>query len=116
MPAVLLGAAAQARIIASHDNLEKEALEKSAKVAIEGITNIRTVAGLGREADFVRRYVKTIEETHVQAQKKAHIRGTNFCTGLYESYMSCQVHRYHGSKFQWHLATFPFILYPYTFF
>ena len=75
MPAVLLGAAAQARIIASHDNLEKEALEKSAKVAIEGITNIRTVAGLGREADFVRRYVKTIEETHVQAQKKAHIRG-----------------------------------------
>ena len=81
MPAVLLGAAAQARIIASHDNLEKEALEKSAKVAIEGITNIRTVAGLGREADFVRRYVKTIEETHVQAQKKAHIRGTNFCTG-----------------------------------
>ena len=82
VPAVLLGAAAQARIIASHDNLEKEALEKSAKVAIEGITNIRTVAGLGREADFVRRYVKTIEETHVQAQKKAHIRGINFCTGL----------------------------------
>ena len=85
MPAVLLGAAAQARIIASHDNLEKEALEKSAKVAIEGITNIRTVAGLGREADFVRRYVKTIEETHVQAQKKAHIRGINFCTGLLAS-------------------------------
>lgn len=33
VPAVLLGAAAQARIIASHDNLEKEALEKSAKVS-----------------------------------------------------------------------------------
>ena len=33
VPAVLVGAAAQARIIASHDNLEKEALEGSAKVS-----------------------------------------------------------------------------------
>ena len=32
VPVVLVGATAQAKIIASHDNLEKEALETSAKV------------------------------------------------------------------------------------
>ena len=42
VPAVLLGAAAQARIIASHDNLEKEALEKSAKVSTNTVPRKQT--------------------------------------------------------------------------
>ena len=100
VPMLLLSSTFHAKIIASHDNIEKEALARSAKVssfellrqkcffflfstfffqlAIEAITNIRTVAGLGREKTFVRRYIQELEKPHEEAKKKSHIRGLVF--------------------------------------
>ena len=48
------------------------------QLAIEAITNIRTVAGLGREKTFVRRYIQELEKPHQEAKKKSHIRGLVF--------------------------------------
>ncbi len=48
------------------------------KLAIEAITNIRTVAGLGREKTFVQKYVQELEGPHNKAKKKSHIRGLVF--------------------------------------
>ena len=47
-------------------------------MAIEAITNIRTVAGLRREATFVRVYVDELGGPHKKALKQAHIRGAIF--------------------------------------
>ena len=48
------------------------------QLAIEAITNIRTVAGLGREKTFVRRYIQELEKPHQEAKRKSHIRGLVF--------------------------------------
>ena len=48
------------------------------QLAIEAITNIRTVAGLGRERTFVKRYVAALEKPHQGALKKSHLRGIVF--------------------------------------
>lgn len=47
-------------------------------MAIEAITNIRTVAGLGRERTFVRRYIEELSVSHMKAKSKSHIRGLVF--------------------------------------
>ena len=47
-------------------------------MAIEAITNIRTVAGLGREKTFVQRYVAALKGPHQEAMKKSHLRGLVF--------------------------------------
>lgn len=48
------------------------------QLAIEAITNIRTVAGLGREKTFVQKYMKELDASHREAKRKSHIRGLVF--------------------------------------
>ena len=48
------------------------------QLAIEAITNIRTVAGLGREKTFVKRYIEELDRPHQEAKRKSHIRGLVF--------------------------------------
>ena len=47
-------------------------------MAIEAITNIRTVAGLGRERTFVQKYVQALDKPHQEAKRKSHVRGLVF--------------------------------------
>ena len=53
----------------------EEKMERQKQLAIEAITNIRTVAGLGREKMFVKRYIQELDHPHVQAKRKSHLRG-----------------------------------------
>ena len=46
LPPMILGMIMQMKYTMSESAVQKEALEKSAKVAVESINNIRTVAGL----------------------------------------------------------------------
>ena len=48
------------------------------QLAIEAITNIRTVAGLGREKTFVQKYIHELITPHNEAKRKSHIRGLVF--------------------------------------
>ena len=48
------------------------------QLAIEAITNIRTVAGLGREKTFVQKYVQELTGPHIEAKRKSHVRGLVF--------------------------------------
>ena len=48
------------------------------QIAIEGITNIRTVAGLRLEATFAGRYQHELSGPHRAARRKAHVRGLVF--------------------------------------
>ena len=41
----------------------------SFQLAIEAITNIRTVAGLGREKAFVQKYIQELIAPHIEAKR-----------------------------------------------
>jgi len=52
--------------------------QKIFQIAIEGISNIRTVAGLRREATFVQRYTEELMEPHLSSRRQSHVRGFVF--------------------------------------
>ncbi|XP_022813968.1 multidrug resistance protein 1B-like [Spodoptera litura] len=52
-----------------------KALESSTKIAIEAVSNVRTVVCLGRERMFVREYVKQLAPALADAKRAAHCRG-----------------------------------------
>ena len=60
------------------DTVERDAFEKSAKLAIEAIANIRTVAGLRCEAKYVEMFTELLEEPHRRTIRKSHLRGFIF--------------------------------------
>ena len=74
-PLLLLASFIDMKISLGMDNNEMEAFEASAKIAIEAITNIRTVAGLGCEAHYADRYLRHLAKPHMLALARAHKRG-----------------------------------------
>ena len=52
-----------------------EALEKPAKVAVESINNIRTVAGLRCENNIYEQYAAALEKPSKNSKRNAHVRG-----------------------------------------
>lgn len=72
-----------------------KALEKSTKIAVEAIGNIRTVVSLGREPMFYKMYVDLLEPTVRSAKLVTHVRGIVY--GLARSlwffaYAACMVY------------------------
>nr|QST14979.1 ABCB1-1 protein [Diaphanosoma celebensis] len=78
VPLLLVATYMQAKIIMGQNALEKKGLEKSAKVAMEAISNIRTVASLHKEEKFHELYMSSLHEPHFAALKKSWIRGAVF--------------------------------------
>ena len=56
VPMLIIGMYFQMKIIMGHESVEKKAFESSAHLAIEAISNIRTVVGLQCETMFSERY------------------------------------------------------------
>lgn len=54
---------------------EKAALEEASRIATEAITNIRTIAGLRREAQIIERYNLEIDKVKAMIQRKLKYRG-----------------------------------------
>ena len=63
-PLTILAVVLEQRIIMGVDSVEKKAFEQSAKLAIESISNIRTVAGLRSEAVTIEKYIGLLAEPH----------------------------------------------------
>jgi ATP-binding cassette subfamily B (MDR/TAP) protein 1 len=61
MPLTIFGATVAIKIISSHSISNKESTEKSAKIAIQAISAIRTVASLHQEKYFLSRYTRVLE-------------------------------------------------------
>nr|CAG4650007.1 EOG090X02PU [Sida crystallina] len=78
VPLLLIATYMQAKIIMGQNAMEKDGLEKSAKVAMEAIANIRTVASLRKEVKFHDLYLSSLREPHLKAQRNAWIRGLIF--------------------------------------
>lgn len=84
-PIILLGQYSFLRIARGETLTNQKALEKSTKLAVEAVGNIRTVAGLGREQTFHEQYMSELLPAHKLALRNTHIRG--FVFGLARSIM-----------------------------
>merc|ERR1719394_2155514 len=77
-PLTILAVILEQRIIIGVDSIERLAFEQSAKLAIEAITNIRTVAGLRCEEKYVKMYVEKLAAPQQANLTKSHKRGFIF--------------------------------------
>ena len=75
IPPLMAGMLLQMRMMTKDGSVQAEALEKSSKVAVESINNIRTVASLTCEAKIYDQFEAALDEPHKNAVKMAHIRG-----------------------------------------
>ena len=78
VPLVLIGTMLQYKIISAHDSVEKKSLQQASKLAIEAISNIRTVVGLRKEQFFIDQYEKELLVPHEKSKTKSHVRGLIF--------------------------------------
>ncbi|CAL1272518.1 unnamed protein product [Larinioides sclopetarius] len=84
IPAVLIGAYFEGRVVSSDSKSEKKGTEKASKVAIEAIESIRTVASLHEERTFLKQYHDALVGPHRKSRLKSHVRGIiyGFAQGL----------------------------------
>lgn len=61
--------------------IEKKAMETATKVAVEAISNVRTVASLGQERHFINNYLIEIENVNQALKVRSRLRGVVFSFG-----------------------------------
>lgn len=81
IPLVLISIVAEARLCEKSNIKEKMAIENASRIAIEAISNIRTVASLGQESHVLKRYVEEIDRIDGYCKKKLRYRGIVFGLG-----------------------------------
>lgn len=81
IPIVLISIVMEARLVEQSNIKEKFAMENATKMAVEAISNIRTVASLGQEPHVLKRYMVEIDNTDEYCQKKSRFRGFVFGLG-----------------------------------
>ncbi|XP_010015577.1 PREDICTED: bile salt export pump isoform X3 [Nestor notabilis] len=83
LPFLALSGAAQAKMLTGFAAQDKKALEATGRISSEALSNIRTVAGIGKEKMFVNNYEKNLVMPYRAAVKKAHVYG--LCFGFAQS-------------------------------
>ncbi|XP_045621631.1 ATP-dependent translocase ABCB1 [Procambarus clarkii] len=78
IPFVLIAVYLQSKILMGQSVTESKILQDAGKIAIESITNIRTVASLHKEQHFAKEYSAALYKPHKEALKKSHLRGAAF--------------------------------------
>ncbi|CAL4059023.1 unnamed protein product, partial [Meganyctiphanes norvegica] len=78
IPFVFASVYLQTQILMGQTLTENKVLEDAGKIAIEAISNIRTVASLHKEMSFANQYSEALYEPHIAALKKSHVRGYAF--------------------------------------
>lgn len=97
-PFIIVGSYMDVRLMKQQNLGNGKALEKSTKVAVEAVGNIRTVVSLGREAMFHNMYMDLLAPTTKSAKRVTHMRGVVY--GLARSiwffaYAACMVYGGH---------------------
>ena len=78
IPIVLMATVFQHRMLAGHDHVEKKSLQNASRLAVEAISNIRTVVSLRKEAHFIEEYNKSLANTLQSTVKRSLVRGLVF--------------------------------------
>ncbi|KAF6360991.1 ATP binding cassette subfamily B member 11 [Rhinolophus ferrumequinum] len=80
LPFLALSGAAQARMLTGFASQDKQALEVAGQITNEALSNIRTVAGIGKERQFIDAFERELEKPFKTAIRKANVYG--FCFGF----------------------------------
>ncbi|XP_037948001.1 multidrug resistance protein homolog 49-like isoform X1 [Teleopsis dalmanni] len=96
LPFVCLSVYIESRFMKSCALTEKVAVENASQVAVEAISNIRTVASLGLEKSLLSYYNKQIDHANVACRRKFKFRGTVFGMGQASLFLSYGVSLYYG--------------------
>uniref|UniRef100_A0A8C0HN39 Bile salt export pump n=1 Tax=Buteo japonicus TaxID=224669 RepID=A0A8C0HN39_9AVES len=83
LPFLALSGAVQAKMLTGFASQDKKALEATGQIASEALSNIRTVAGIGKEKMFISNFEKHLDMPYRAAIKKAHVYG--LCFGFAQS-------------------------------
>ncbi|NXG48837.1 ABCBB protein, partial [Psilopogon haemacephalus] len=83
LPFLALSGAVQAKMLTGFASKDKKALEASGQISSEALSNIRTVAGIGKEKMFINKFEKHLVMPYKAATKKAHVYG--ICFGFAQS-------------------------------
>ncbi|XP_063255894.1 bile salt export pump isoform X4 [Prinia subflava] len=83
LPFLALSGAVQAKMLTGFASQDKKALEATGRIASEALSNIRTVAGIGKERMFIDNFEKHLDMPYRAAIKKAHVYG--LCFGFAQS-------------------------------
>ncbi|NXE58415.1 ABCBB protein, partial [Calcarius ornatus] len=83
LPFLALSGAVQAKMLTGFASQDKKALEATGRIASEALSNIRTVAGIGKEKMFIENFEKHLDMPYRAAIKKAHVYGV--CFGFAQS-------------------------------
>ncbi|XP_063069028.1 bile salt export pump [Engraulis encrasicolus] len=78
LPLIGLSGAFQARMLTGFAKEDKKAMEDAGQVSSEAMSNIRTIAGLAKEPQFVEQYDRQLVAPYKAAKKKAHVYGLCF--------------------------------------
>ncbi|KAF2354674.1 ABC transporter type 1 transmembrane domain [Trinorchestia longiramus] len=78
IPFVLVAVYLQSKILSGQSITESEVLQQAGKIAIEAISNVRTVASLHKEEHFSKQYADALYEPHRIALRNSHLRGLAF--------------------------------------
>ncbi|PSN32510.1 hypothetical protein C0J52_16611 [Blattella germanica] len=81
VPVVFAGVFLEAKFALEHGLKEKAAIETATKIAVEAISNIRTVASLCGEQLFLDRYMVELHAAQKAARRKTGLRGAVFSLG-----------------------------------
>ncbi|KTG37161.1 hypothetical protein cypCar_00005159 [Cyprinus carpio] len=80
LPFLALSGGFQAKMLTGFAKQDKEALEAAGQISGEALNNIRTIAGLGKERNFVEMFEAQLEAPYQAALKKANVYGA--CYGF----------------------------------
>ncbi|NWH83613.1 ABCBB protein, partial [Aegithalos caudatus] len=83
LPFLALSGAVQAKMLTGFASQDRKALEATGRIASEALSNIRTVAGIGKEKMFIDNFEKHLDMPYRAAIKKAHVYG--LCFGFAQS-------------------------------
>ncbi|XP_060634550.2 bile salt export pump [Anolis sagrei] len=78
LPFLALSGMVQSRMLTGFASQDKEAMDASGRISNEALTNIRTVAGIGKEKTFIEAYERKLEIPYRAAIKKANVYGVCF--------------------------------------
>ncbi|KAK7871055.1 hypothetical protein R5R35_007257 [Gryllus longicercus] len=96
VPLVFTGVFLEARLMHGQGLHEKQALEGASKVAVEVIANVRTVAALGGERAFLRRYGDALSAAEAAGRGKMRWRGVVFAMGQCSWFLAYSLALYYG--------------------
>ncbi|XP_044044202.1 bile salt export pump-like [Siniperca chuatsi] len=78
LPFIALSGGFQAKMLTGFAKQDKQAMEAAGRISGEALNNIRTIAGLGKERNFVDMYEAQLDTPYQAALKKANVYGACF--------------------------------------